>query len=212
MKLGLLIVNILVLPPMLYWAMVYIFGVSRGILLCILPVFIVILLLIKFVRDTIKALGIRHLVRSLPKAILAFIPIIFLITPGVGFFLWVESAAYENADRLNKHCEGYITYQAKNIQEKVEKARYDDASVWYNPWTWGDKVKVIWVETTSKTIMEPVVNNAKLANRLTYGSLVSFLDIFVIISRISLCCLIFSSLGYVYSMIVLARQKPIISL
>lgn len=209
MKKALAILAVLLAPVVLYWLAVYALGLSRAWLTGLLPVAILAPALAVFVYDNVQMMRGRlwKFLAVLPQALFALLPVLLVSAPGILLVLWIEHQAYAGADRCHRYCQDQIVQQENKIRREVDKVRFEDASVWYKPWTYDDKVRVKYKEVQYDLVKSNITVPAKQTTRLAYGSLVSLLDLLVIASRTMVGALLLSSFLYIYSQILICKAS-----
>lgn len=209
MKKALAILAVLLAPVVLYWLAVYVLGLNRAWLTGLLPMAILAPALAVFVYDNVRMMQGRlwKFLAVLPQALLALVPVLLVSAPGILLILFVEHQAYRGADLCHKHCVDQIVKQEQKIRREVERSRDEDASVWYKPWTYDDKVRVKYKEVKYDVVEKEILVPARRTERLAYGSLVSVLDLLVVASRTMVGALLLSSFLYIYSQILICKAS-----
>lgn len=203
------LVSIVLIPVLAYWILVYLLGVNRGGLICFVPPFILLPIVVKFLCDNFKIMNGngKKFFYMLPKAIVALVPILIVSAPGIFMICFLETQAYNGANRCHDYCQDKISEKTEQKRQEVQKVREESAVVVWNPWTWGKKVKVYYKEFEYTWVKNTIITPAKMSTKFLYGSVVAILDIVVICSRIMIGTMILLSFLYIYSQILICKTK-----
>lgn len=194
----------LVALPVAYWLLVYWLGTPRAILLNALPSLLLILVSGIFVFQNVRTLGWWRILRAIFPSLAYFLPVLIVAAPGLFLCHRVEALAVQSADRFHAFCQDRLVVEHTQVNVPVEK----DASVWWNPYSWGKKMYEDQLQTVSREIRQ----RASLAEKLVNGAIVSAIDLLIMTSRLVIAMTLLCSFGYVFAMVVITRDRPVVTL
>lgn len=183
---------------LLYWTIVYVLGCPRFIMLALLPVSALLFVVVLFVVQNQRTLGMRRVVMSVPLALLSYVPVALVAAPGVYAIHCIEKAAHQITETLHNECCDQITIEPR--EERISTEVSD--STWWKPWTWGHVI----LKTEMRRYKVEVLKKAALYEKALYGSIVSVLDLITTASRLAVLLALASSFGYVLAVVAITRQ------
>ncbi len=187
--------------------MVYIFGFGRMALLLGFPLLFAVVILAKFIYDNNSVYGTIKSIKVIPLSIMLYLPIAITILPAIYITRTVESFVLEKSNKLHEKCQDKIRIIQEEQERVVTKSREEDRSVWWKPWSWGDKVNVMYQEVIREMVTKPITEKASLGARIIYGYVVCAFDFAILLNRIFEIFIIFTSFGFVYSQTLVGRGE-----